>query len=211
MRISKRPARYPRALLAAAATGAGLAGLLGAGGIADASTGPTHPGSLPVADSCTGVSGSASYSPGLRNTKLRTEHALLTGTTSGCSDMFIGPVSGTGTLTATMSGTASAAAENFSGTFTITWPASTGFNPSNGTLTVTEANGLETVEGQVASGFHVGCMLNMQYLITGHTGAGTRLHPITGQSFANSQPLNIWCPDIRPPAHSPGFVHKARA
>jgi hypothetical protein len=50
-----------------------------------------------------------------------------------------------------MPGRANLSAENFSGTFTINWPAGSGFNPSNGNLTVTESNGLENVSGSVTS------------------------------------------------------------
>ena len=192
MSISQRSARYARAaLLTVAATGAGLAGLLGVGGIANASTVHAHPNGYVVIDSCTGVSGKISYSPGLRNTTLKAEHAVLTGSTSGCADIFNGPESGTGTLTAVLSGTASKASENFSGTFTINWPASSGFNPSNGNLSVTESNGVENVSGTVTSGFDTGTVMAMQYVITGQTGAGTRLHPITAQTYTNTQSLTL--------------------
>lgn len=192
MNFSQRSARYARAaVLAAAATGAGLAGLLGVGGIAQASTVHAHPDSWVVTDSCTGVSGMVLYSPGLRNVKLKSEHATLTGTTSGCDDIFNGPESGTGTFSALLSGTASKASENFSGTFTINWPASSGFNPSNGNLSVTDSNGVETISGTVTSGAFVQGEVNMQYVITGHKGKGTALKPITSQSYVNSQPLDL--------------------
>ena len=188
MSISQRSARYARAaVLTVAAAGAGL---LGVGGIAQAST-HAGPNGYVVIDSCTGVSGSISYSPGLRNLKLKSQQAVLTGTTSGCSDIFNGAESGTGTITAVLSGKASKAAENFSGTFTINWPASSGFNPSNGTLTVTESNGLETVTGSVTSGFDTGTAMAMQYVITGQKGKGTALKPIISQTYTNTQALTL--------------------
>lgn len=191
MSISQHPAaRYARtALVTAVAAGASLAGLLGVGGVAQAST--SRPNGYVVIDNCTGVSGKITYTPGLRNTVLKPQQAVMTGTTSGCADIFSGPESGTGTLTAVLSGTASAAAENFSGTFTINWPAGSGFNPSNGTLTVTESNGVENVSGTVTSGFDTGTVLGMQYVITGKKGAGTRLHPIIWQTYTNTQPLTL--------------------
>ena len=201
MNITQRTAtRYLRAaLLTAVTAGAAGAGLLGVGGVAQASThaaGPhaastARPNGWVVTDTCTGVAGSVSYSPGLRNTVLRKTQAVLTGTTSGCSDIFSGAESGTGTFTAVLSGTADKAAENFSGTFTINWPASSGFNPSNGSLSVTESNGLENVSGSVSSGAFVGAVISTQYVITGHKGAGTKLHPITQQTYTNTQALNL--------------------
>lgn len=197
MSISQRPARYARTALATAAVGgATLAALLGVGGIAQASTvhaATSHagPNGWVVTDTCTGVSGKILYTGGLRNVKLRSIHATLTGTTSGCSDIFNGAESGTGTITAVMSGTASKASENFSGTFTVNWPAASGFNPSNGNLSVTESNGLETVSGSVTSGFDTGSAFAMQYVITGQKGAGTKLHPITAQTYTNTLPLTL--------------------
>ena len=96
----------------------------------------------------------------------------------------------TGSFSAVLSGTASLAAENFAGTFTINWPGGS-LNPSNGTLTVTEANGLETVSGSVTSGFDTGSAFATQYVITGQTGRGTALHPVTAQTYTNTQPLTL--------------------
>ena len=194
MNITKRPAsrRVRAAATAAVVTGTGLAGLLGMGGVAHAST-VAHqvPRGFVTTDSCTGLAGQVTYSPGLLSSTPRSVHAVLTGTTSGCSDAFNGPLGGTGTFTAVLSSTASVSAENFSGTFTINWPAGSGFNPSNGSLTVTEANGLETVSGTVSSGFDTGTALAGQYVITGQTGRGTKLHPVTAQTYTNTQPLTL--------------------
>jgi hypothetical protein len=196
MNIIKRPAarRARAALVTTAAAGAGLAALLGMGGAAQASTaapaGHAINGWVTI-DTCTGVSGQIVYSPGLRKTRLKNQSAVLTGTTSGCSDIFSGAESGTGTITAVMSGKASLAAENFSGTFTINWPAGTGFNPSNGNLTVTESNGLETISGAVTSGFDTGTAFALQYVITGKKGSGSALHPVVSQTYTNTQPLTL--------------------
>jgi hypothetical protein len=179
--------RLRPALVTTVAAGAGLAGLLGiGGGVAHASV-----NGYVVTDSCTSVAGKISYSPGLRTSKLKAEHAVLTGTTSGCSDLFNGALPGTGTFTAILSGTASVNAENFSGTFTINWPAGSGFNPSNGTLSVTDANGVETISGTVTSGFDTGSPLALQYVNTHNTGRGTALKPVTAQSYVNTQSLTL--------------------
>ena len=181
--------RVRTALVTTVAAGAGIAGMLGMSGVAQASTAHINRGWV-VTDSCTGVAGKVTYSPGLEK-KNRSVQAVLTGTTSGCSDIFNGAESGTGTLTAVMSGTANVNAENFSGTFTINWPAGSGFNPSNGTLSVTEANGLETVSGSVTSGFDTGSAFALQYVVTGHTGRTGTKKGITAQTYTNTQPLTL--------------------
>ena len=193
MTITKHLAarRVRTALVTTVAAGAGLASLLGMGGAASASTSHANINGWVVYTSCTGASGKITYSPGLRSTKLKTEHAVLTGTTSGCSNIFDGALSGTGTITAVLSGTASKAAENFSGTVTINWPASSGYNPSNGNVTVTESNGLETVSGTVTSGFETGAEFAMQYVITGGKGSGTKAHPVVSQTYTNTQALTL--------------------
>jgi hypothetical protein len=188
MNIIRYPAarRVRAALVTTATVGAGLAGLLGIGGVAHAST-----DGYVVTDSCTSIAGKITYSPGLRTSKLKAEHAVLTGTTSGCSDLFNGAEAGTGTFTAVLSGTASVGAENFSGTFTINWPAGSGFNPSDGNLTVSDSNGIESVSGTVTSGFDTGSPLALQYVTTHSTGRGTALKPVTAQNYVNTQSLTL--------------------
>ena len=187
MRPAARRART--ALVTTVAAGAGLAGVLGMGGVAQAAT--HAPNGYVTIDSCTGVAGKITFSPGMVKFKKPLIHAVLTGTTSGCANIFNGPESGTGTLTAVMSGHANLSAQNFSGTFTINWPASSGFNPSNGNLTVTEANGLENVSGTVTSGFDTGTAFALQYVVTGQTGRGTAAHPVTAETYTNTQPLTL--------------------
>ena len=191
MNISLRPAarRARTALVTTAVAGAGLAGVLGMGGAAHAAT--HAPNGYVVIDSCTGVSGKIVYSPGMVKYKKPLIHAVMTGTTSGCADIFSGAVGGTGTFTAVLSGHANLSNENFGGTFTINWPAGSGWNPSNGNLTVTESNGLENVSGSVTSGFDTGTVFAMQYVVTGSTGRGTALHPVTAQTYTNTQSLTL--------------------
>jgi hypothetical protein len=191
MNISLRPAarRARTTLVATAVAGAGLAGALGMGGVAHAAT--QAPNGFVTIDTCTGVAGKITFSPGMVKVKKPLIHAVLTGTTSGCSDIFSGAIGGTGTITAVMSGHANLSAQNFSGTFTINWPAGSGFNPSNGNLTVTEANGLENVSGSVTSGFDTGTVFAMQYVVTGKTGVGGALHPVTAETYTNTQSLTL--------------------
>ena len=184
--------RVRAALVTTAAAGASIASLLGMGGIAHASTvASPHTAGFVTIDSCTGVAGQINYSPGLRKYATLNQQAVLTGTTSGCADAFSGPLSGTGTFTAVLSGKAKLGAENFTGSFTINWPAGSGFNPSTGSLSVTESNGLETISGTVTGGFDTGCALSMQYVTTGNTGKGTARSPITAQTYVNTQSLAL--------------------
>jgi hypothetical protein len=175
-----------RILVTAAVAGTALAGALVSGTAAHAAT-----DGIIVRDRCTGVTGQVSYQPGLLSSKAQQVHAVLSGTTTGCSDAFAGTLGGSGSFTAVLSGHASPAAENFSGTFTINWPASAQLNPSNGTLTVTESNGTETVSGVVTSGALVGSPISLSYVTTASTGTGAKKHPVTAQSFTNTQPLQL--------------------
>jgi hypothetical protein len=179
--------RVRAALVTTAIAGAGLSGVLGASA-AHASTGSDG---YAVYTACTGVSGSIRINPGLHAAKARNVQEVLTGTTSGCSNIFDGALSGTGTLTAIMSGKATYKTQNLSGTFTINWPASSGYNPSNGTLSATESNGVETVSGTVTSGFETGAVVNAQYALTGHTGKPKSAKGVTAESFVNTQSLTL--------------------
>lgn len=156
--------RTRRTLVAAAVAGTAIAGALGAGTAAHAAT-----SGIIVRQSCTGVSGNINYVPGLQSTTAQSNTAVLSATLTGCSGVFSGPLSGNGSFAATLQGNASAAAENFTGTFTINWPASAALNPSNGTLTVTEVNGMENVSGTVKSGALVGSPISFSYIPTSST------------------------------------------
>lgn len=150
------------------------------------------PNAYVVVDSCDSVAGQIIYSPGLLRKLARNQEAVLTGTTSGCSDIFDGALSGTGSLTVSMTGQATLGPQSLSGTFTIDWPPSSGFNPSVGNLTITAAKNVLTMTGTVTSGFDTGATLNMQYKRTGNIiGQGTKAFPVTGQTFVNTAPLTL--------------------
>lgn len=175
-----------RTMVAAAVLGAAFAGALGGGTAAHAAT-----DGIVVREQCTTVAGQISYEPGLLSTQTRSVAATLSATTSGCSDLFNGALAGTGSFTAALKGNASLAAENFSGTFMVDWPATAGLNPSSGTLTVTESAGIESVYGTITSGAFTGSPIHFAYRTTANTGTGTKKHPVTAQTFVNTQALQL--------------------
>jgi len=176
--------RTRRTMVAAAIAGTALAGALGGGTAAHAAT-----SGIVVREQCTGVTGQISYQPGLLSTGTRPADAALTATTTGCSDSFTGALAGSGSFIASLKGSASRAAGNFSGTFTINWPAA--LNPSNGTLTVTGSGGIESVSGTITSGALTGSPVHFAYRTTTSTGTGTKKHPVTAQAFVSTQPLQV--------------------
>jgi hypothetical protein len=180
--------RVRAALVTTAIAGAGLSGVLGAS-VAHAGTG--SPDGRVTYTSCTGVSGSISINPGLHAVKARNVQEVLTGTLGGCSNIFSGPILGSGTFTAMMSGDAIYKSQNLSGTFTINWPAASGYDPSTGTLSTTESNGVETVFGTVTSGYETGAGVTLQYALTGHTGKPKSTQGVTAETFVNTQALDL--------------------
>lgn len=203
-RIEGNTRRFLVIAAVAGTAAAGAAGVLAGGTAAHAAT-----NGIIVREQCTGVTGKVSYQPGLLSASSMpapSKHshgksspsqpqqvtAELSGTTTGCMDVFNGALAGSGSFTAVLHGTATLMAENFtSGTFTINWPTSDHLNPSNGTLTVTEANGTEMVRGTVTSGALVGSPISLSYITTGNTGSGASGNPVTAQTFVNTQPLNL--------------------
>ena len=174
-----------RAVLAIAATSGILAGTAG---LADAHT--VNPNGYVIVQSCTSLSGTVTLSPGLR-AKAHTETAVVSGTLDGCSAYGSGQP-GQGSFTAVVSGMASTTAGTLTGTFTANWPASSGLNPSNGTVTITTvAKGQYTVGGSVTSGAWTGTNLSTGYVVTGTTGTGTKHNPITAQTFVNTSALQL--------------------
>lgn len=177
------------ALTGTAIAAAAAAALTGAGAAHAAPAAPAHPAGYSVVQSCTGLTGQLSYSPGLTSTA-RKQTTLLTGTLSGCTG-YNGAQAGTGTVTAVLTGTSSATSVVESGTVTVNWPASSGWNPSNGTLTIRESGkGAQiSVSGQVTSGAFTSALLSSSLFPTVVTGTGSKAHPITGQSFVNTAPF----------------------
>jgi hypothetical protein len=177
-----------RAALLTLTSGTMLAASLAGAGAAHA-TG-IHPDGYSSVESCTGLSGSISWTPGLLTTKTRTGQAVLTGALTGCSG-YNGPQAGTGTVTAILTGTSSLTATTQSGTLTINWPTGSGLNPSNATVTLrrTATNQPYTLAGTITSGAFTSAQLSTSLLPTTQTGTGTSRHPVTGQQYVNTTPL----------------------
>jgi hypothetical protein len=175
------------AVLAASFAGVGAAQ-------AQAAPAPAHAAAnargYSAVQSCTGLTGSISWNPGLVTKKLRTEHAVLTGTLSGCVGIN-GVETGTGTVTAVLNGSSRIGSVQESGSITVNWPTSSGLNPSNGTVTLvrTAADQPFTLSGQFTSGAYTGALASSAVLETGHTGGHTATNPLTQLSFVNTQPF----------------------
>jgi hypothetical protein len=189
MSISRRPSRRTAVAIATAGVaGSLIAGFAGAG---TALAAPAHPNGFSVVDSYSSVSGSINYAPGLRKALAHNVTGVLTATASGYSNAFNGPAAGNGSFTAILQGKATLASQNYSGTFTINWPAGT-LNPSNGTLSVHSlGNHQYSVTGTVTSGADTGASLSFGYLTTSQKGTGTKAHPVTMQNFVNTSPLTL--------------------
>ncbi|MCU7727493.1 hypothetical protein ODJ79_27555 [Actinoplanes sp. KI2] len=145
-------------------------------------------------EGCTSAMGSVSYQPGLTNVA-RSETGTLSVTLAGCSSLYSGSTPGTGLLTASLSGTSSTAGVSQRGTFTINWPAGSGLNPSNGTLTLTgpDAAGHYTAGGSITSGAFPGASLGTAFVVTAvNPGAtGSPAHPVTLQQVTNTAPVQV--------------------
>lgn len=187
MRIAPRtPARRARRLLGTAVlTGAGMTGLFGFSQAAHASN-----AGWDVVQSCSGVAGKVTFQPGLVNNQPRATKGTLQATISGCSNAN-GPYAGTGTLSAALTGTTGLGAENFSGTFTIHWPAASGLNPSTGSLSASKSNGIESIGGTISGGAFNTAPVQFAYRIQSRVGQGTAANPVTSQKFVSSQPLTV--------------------
>jgi hypothetical protein len=174
------------AVLSAAVAGAGTVGLLGTAGAAHASSKPD--GYVTVA-TCGALTGNISYSPALLTSTAQNTTATLNGLVSNCNTEGQGQLSGFGTMTATMSGSASVASENFSGSLTIDWPAP--LSPSTGTLYVSDSSGTEQVDGSISSGPYTGDEFGYSYVITSEKGKGTTAKPVTSQAYINDASLIV--------------------
>ena len=178
-----------RAVLASAAGVAVIAGLAGSAVAADAQQ-AAKPNGFVYVETCTSLSGTVAITPGLK-AKAHSETAVVSGTLDGCSS-FGSPQPGQGSFTAVVSGTASTTAGTLTGTFTANWPASSGLNPSNGTITITTiSKGMYGISGTVTSGAWLQNSLSAGYVVTGTTGKGTKHSPVVSQSFVNTTSLQL--------------------
>ena len=164
------------------------------GAVAVAGLAATGAGSANAAysnvESCTGVSGLVTHSPGLLKTTARNQQSVFTGTLTGCSGVN-GPQSGTGTITIIANGSSSNSAMDETGTVTVNWPTGAGLNPSNGTVALhrTSSTAPISVRGSFTSGAYTGSVIATDLLVTAHNGYGTKAHPITRQRVVNTTPF----------------------
>jgi hypothetical protein len=182
--INARRAR--NALVTLAVAGASVGALVGTTSAASAAV---KPRGIVTVLSATSVFGKTTYSPGLLEATARPTTARLNATVAGVTSEFSGPLLGAGTLSATLSGSASLGSENFGGTFVVNWPGGT-LNPSAGTVSVYDSSGTEHFEGTITSGAYAGEPINFAYVITTQKGNGTT-HPVTAQHFTNSSALTV--------------------
>jgi hypothetical protein len=183
----------------AAVTAAAGAAIIGFASVTAASTASTASPKLNrvgyvTVETCSSVTGATIYNPGLTTTA-RNQTAQLSATIGGCSNPFNGAAAGTGTLVATLSGSSSTAAVSQRGTFTISWPAASGLNPSVGNLGVLgpNAQGAYSVGGTITAGAFTGSPVNTSVVVfaTNPGATGTNKHPVTKQQFINASPLNV--------------------
>jgi hypothetical protein len=172
-----------RRIPAATATAAAITATLAVAGVSPASAGYS------AVESCTGVSGTVSYSPGLTS-KAKTQRAIVVATLTGCSG-YTGEQAGTGTVTAVLTGKSKVGAVVETGNATISWPASSGLNPTNATITIREsaAGGVISFSGPATSGAFGSSVLSTSLLPYANTGSGTKHHPLKVQSVLNTLPL----------------------
>jgi hypothetical protein len=140
-------------------------------------------------ESCTSVTGTISYQPGLTGT-LTNQTVRLSATLSGCSSAFTGAQPGTGTLTATLSGAASTTSVvGLNGTFVLNWPTSSGLNPSSGSFGFAgPSGGNYATGGTVSSGAFLTSPVRVTIVpVTSSTSGGA----VTGQTFTNSTSLTV--------------------
>jgi hypothetical protein len=175
--------------VARTAAAAAALGALALTGATPAQAAPLPDGFSNV-ESCTGLTGKITYGHGLTKTA-KTHHAVFTGTLSGCSG-FNGAQAGTGTVTASLVGKSSVTAIVETGTAVISWPVSSGLNPSNVAVTfrATGKNGPLNVSGSVASGAFTGASVTTTLLPFAHKGSGSKAHPLKSQSVVNTAPVS---------------------
>jgi hypothetical protein len=157
--------------------------------IAVAGAGPAA-AAYSAVESCTGVSGTISYSPGLTSTA-KTQQAVLVATLTGCSGAYTGAQAGSGTVTAVMTGTSKVGSVVETGNATISWPASSGLNPTNAKITIREsaAGGVILLSGPATSGAFASSVISTSLLPYANTGTGTKAHPLKTQSVLNTVPF----------------------
>jgi hypothetical protein len=151
--MSIRSVLRSRGLRGAAIAGALAAALATAGAPATvlASTAAFHRiDAIVPTEQCATWSGTVDYSPAL-TTSPQNVTATLTGTLSNCSD-FGNSQAGTGSVQATLSGTAAMTSASLTGDLFLTWPASANLVPSVVPITLTGSSGAYSFGGTLIFG-----------------------------------------------------------
>jgi hypothetical protein len=170
-----------RRIVAAAASAAAVTGVIAVAGASPAAA------AYSTVESCTGVSGKITYQPGLTK-KVKKQQAVLVGTLTGCSSAYSGPQDGNGTISAVLAGRSKVGAVTETGTATINWPATSGLNPTNATITIRETGAGQAISlsGPAISGAFTGAPISTTLLPYAQTGKGTKHHPLKSQSVLNT-------------------------
>ena len=173
-----------RRIAAATTTAAAVTAAITVAGISPAAAGYS------AVESCTGVNGTISYTPGLTSTA-KTQQAVLVATLTGCTSGYSGAQTGTGTVTAVLTGTSKVGSVVETGNATISWPASSGLNPTNAKITIRQSvtGGTISLSGNATSGAFASSVISTNLQPYANTGTGTKAHPLTSQSIVNTLPL----------------------
>jgi hypothetical protein len=184
--LRRRPMRRPLAV-----TALGVA-LVGVGGVAAPASATAVPAAFATVESCTAVTATATYNPGLTPTA-RNQTITLSGTLSGCTDRTGAAQPGAGTINGVLTGSSRVGAVSGRGNVTINWPASSGLNPSTGTLGLTgpAAGNTFALSGTFTSGAYTGSLVGTTFVVARTTGSGTNRRPVTGHGFTNTLPLTV--------------------
>ena len=77
------------------------------------------------------------------------------------------------------------------GNATISWPASSGLNPTNAKITIRQSvtGGTISLSGNATSGAFASSVISTNLQPYANTGTGTKAHPLTSQSVINTLPL----------------------
>jgi hypothetical protein len=171
-------------------TALALAAVASSAAVGTAQADVTPNGYVTVAQ-CTGLSGTAQYTPGLKY-GAKAQHEIVTGTLTGCS-VGGAPVAGIGAFSAVLSSpAASRTANNETGTFVINWPAAAGLNPTTGSISTFGPSAMAySVRGGDAGGAFPGGVMATGWLVTAQTLGGKKHNAIVSEQFVNTLPITI--------------------
>jgi hypothetical protein len=165
------------------------AAALGAAGTAFAGTGTGHqPKGIVPTEQCATWNGNLYYFPVL-TTKSHKVIAVLEGVLSNCSD-FATPQAGTGIVFGVLAGTATTTKVTLSGHLAVTWPSSSGLNPTTVPVTFSKASKSASYNfgGVISGGAGKGALLSS----AGNGGKLTTTYGGSLQTSTGSKPFAIY-------------------